>query len=345
MIRLDDTTGSEVAAAIASERHRMGSPATGMVLTLLVLADEETQADATNAAAFASQEHPMRILVLVPRARTHLKTRLDAEITVGGDEGPGEVAVLRLRGELAHHAGSVAIPLLLSDTPVVAYWPGHAPDVLAKDSIGQHAQRRITDASRSPRQLVAIQKRAEGYQPGDTDLTWTRITGWRSLLAAALDQPYDRILGAEVSLPKSHASGHLLASWLGERLQVPASIVNSKGPGITKVRLITESGDILLSRPDGNTAKLIRPGFPPATIALPQRTRGDQLSEELRRLDPDETYGRALAGLGKVQSGRLKIDRPGKKQARRKATAKGKKRSASTKSKSKSKSASSGDSA
>jgi hypothetical protein len=29
---------------------------------------------------------------------------------VGGDDGPGEVAVLRLRGELAGHANSVAIP-------------------------------------------------------------------------------------------------------------------------------------------------------------------------------------------------------------------------------------------
>jgi glucose-6-phosphate dehydrogenase assembly protein OpcA len=332
MIRLDDTTGSEVAAAIAAERHRMGSPATGMVLNLLVLADEETQADATNAAAFASQEHPMRILVMIPRARTHLKTRLDAEITVGGDEGPGEVAILRLRGELAHHAGSVAIPLLLSDTPVVAYWPGHAPDILAHDSIGQHAQRRITDASRSPRQQVAIGKRAEGYRPGDTDLTWTRITGWRSLLAAALDQPFDEILGAEVSLPKSHASGHLLASWLGQRLQVPASVVNSKGPGITKVRLITKGGDIMINRPDGNTAKLTRPGFPPATIALPQSTRGDQLSEELRRLDPDETYGAALAGLGEVQTGRLKLDKGGRKAASKKQSKKGKKTSSAKKS-------------
>ncbi|RXL95054.1 glucose-6-phosphate dehydrogenase, partial [Citrobacter sp. AAK_AS5] len=46
MISLEDTTGNAVAAAISAERHRMGALATGMVLTLLVLADEETQADA-----------------------------------------------------------------------------------------------------------------------------------------------------------------------------------------------------------------------------------------------------------------------------------------------------------
>ena len=36
MIRLEDTSGGAVSAAIAAERHRMGSPTTGMVLTLHV---------------------------------------------------------------------------------------------------------------------------------------------------------------------------------------------------------------------------------------------------------------------------------------------------------------------
>lgn len=305
MIRLDNTTGSDVAAAIAQERHRMGSPATGMVLTLLVVADEDTQADATAAAAFASQEHPMRILILIPRPKTHLETRLDAEISVGGDEGPGEIAILRLRGELAQHAGSVAIPLLLSDTPVVAWWPDRAPDVVHDDSIGAHAQVRITDATRSSRQLVAIEKRVEGYSPGDSDLSWTMITGWRSQLAAALDQPHPKILGAEVSVPKSHASGHLLAAWLGTRLDVPSAVVNSKGPGITKVRLIAADEDITLSRHDGSNAILNRPGFPSATIVLPRRSRADLMAEELRRLDPDEVYGETLQGLHKVTLGKL----------------------------------------
>lgn len=307
MIRLDNTTGGDVAAVITQERHRMGSPATGMVLTLLIMADEETQADAAAAAAFASQEHPMRILVLIPRPRTHLETRLDAEITVGGDEGPGEIVILRLRGELAHHAGSVAIPLLLSDTPVVAWWPGKAPGSVHEDDIGAHAQRRITDATRSARQLAAIDKRCKNYSPGDTDLAWTSITGWRSLLAAALDQPHDQILGAEVHLPKSHAAGHLLAAWLGTRLDVPAGVVNSKGPGITNVRLITEAGEITLTRSDGSNAKLTRPGLPPATIALPRRSRGELMADELRRLDPDEIYGETLRGLHEVTIGKLKL--------------------------------------
>ena len=53
MIRLDNTSGGAVAAAIAAERHRMGSAATGMVLTMLILTDEEFQADATAGAVAA----------------------------------------------------------------------------------------------------------------------------------------------------------------------------------------------------------------------------------------------------------------------------------------------------
>ena len=307
MIRLENTTGNAVHAAITAERHRMGSPATGMVLTLLVLADESTQADAANAASYASQEHPMRILVLVPR-KGRGKPRLDAQIAVGGDDGPGEIAVLRLHGELANHGGSVAIPLLLTDTPVVAWWPKDAPTVPADDAIGIHAQRRITNSTVSSRQLQSFTERVPGYRPGDTDLSWTQLTGWRTLLATALDVPHGRIVGAEVSVQKSNVAGHLLAAWLHSKLHVPANVITSKGPGITSVRLLTEAGEISIARPDGQVARLTRTGLPPASIALPRRTTGDLLAEELRRLDPDEIYGETLLSLSAVGSGKLSSD-------------------------------------
>lgn len=164
MIRLEDTTGNAVASAISAERHRMGAMATGMVLTLIVLTDESMQADATQAASFAAQEHPMRILVMIPR-KGRGAPRLDAEISVGGDDGPGEVAILRMHGELANHPGSVAIPLLLTDTPVVAWWPHDAPAVPVETSIGSHAQRRITTAMRSARQIDRPSRAGRGVPP------------------------------------------------------------------------------------------------------------------------------------------------------------------------------------
>lgn len=108
MIRLEDTSGGTIVSTINRERSRLGSSATGMVLTLIIVANEETQADATAAAITAARSHPMRIVTMVPRPGDP-RTRLDADIAVGGEDGPGEVAVLRLRGLLAEHADSVAV--------------------------------------------------------------------------------------------------------------------------------------------------------------------------------------------------------------------------------------------
>jgi glucose-6-phosphate dehydrogenase assembly protein OpcA len=297
MIRLDNTSGGAVAAAIAAERHRMGAAATGMVLTLLILTDEEYQSDATAAAVAAAFQHPMRIVTLIPRPSRH-EPRLDAEIAVGGDDGPGEVAVLRLRGELAEHANSVAIPLLLSDTPVVAYWPEDGPDVPADDPIGRHAMRRITDCATSDDVERELHRRREGYRPGDTDLTWTRLTPWRSALAAVLDLPTPGLRSATVEAEEANGSAILLRTWLQMCLKIPVELTTNAGPGITEVRFETSDGDVTISRPNGATATLSRPGIPDSRIALPRRELASLLSEELRRLDPDEVYGQVISHLG-----------------------------------------------
>jgi hypothetical protein len=117
-VRLDDTTAAQVGMAISAERFRQGSSAVGRVLTLVIIADEATQSDAVRAAAEAAREHPCRILTAIPRPGRG-PARLDAEITVGGSDGLGELAVLRLRGQLSHHVAPVVLPLLVPDAPVV----------------------------------------------------------------------------------------------------------------------------------------------------------------------------------------------------------------------------------
>lgn len=302
MIRLEDTSGGDIARAIAEERHKMGSPATGMVLTMLIMSDEEYASDATEAAVLSARQHPMRILTLIPRPGRG-PDQIDAQVMVGGDDGPGEVAIVRLRGDRSGHANSVVIPLLLPDTPVVSWWPTDPPPVPADDPIGRHCQRRITDLATSADPLAALRERKAGYVPGDSDLAWTRLTSWRSALASLLDDGATSVSGASVDAEADNPSAILLAAWLRWALAVPVHLTPVAGPGITEVRLDTPQGLITLARPDGAVATLSRPGVPDSTIALPRRGLPDLLSEELRRLDPDEVYGDVLRSIGEPTGG------------------------------------------
>ncbi|MFG2674199.1 MULTISPECIES: glucose-6-phosphate dehydrogenase assembly protein OpcA [unclassified Streptomyces] len=293
-IDLTETTSSKINQALVSARRAVGAPAIGMVLTLVIVTDEENAYDALKAASDSSREHPSRIIAVIKRVsrspRARRDARLDAEVRVGSDSGSGETVVLRLHGELANHAQSVVLPLLLPDAPVVLWWPQDAPADPAKDALGALAQRRITDTYSAEHPIDGLAVRAATYQPGDTDLAWTRITPWRSMLAAALDQQPAEVISATVEGESDNPSCELLAMWLADRLGVPVQRTTSDGPGLTAVRMTTKSGDIVLDRADGSLATLCMVGQPDRAVALKRRETAELLAEELRRLDPDNIY-------------------------------------------------------
>ncbi|MFF4690172.1 glucose-6-phosphate dehydrogenase assembly protein OpcA [Streptomyces sp. NPDC004059] len=299
-IDLTDTTASKINKALVQGRRAIGTPAVGMVLTMVIVTDEENAYDSIKAAEDASHEHPMRTLVVIKRHvrtlrdRTH--SRLDAEVRVGSEAGTGETVVLRTYGEVSDHADSVVLPLLLPDAPVVVWWPVDAPDAPAEDPLGALAQRRITDLYAFERPMEVLETRARNYAPGDTDLAWTRLTLWRSMLAAALDQARVRITSAAVEAEADNPSAELLARWLEARLQVSVDRVVTAGPVVTAVRLGTQNGEIRIDRPEGPLATLTLPGQPPRTLALKVRPTSELIAEELRRLDADEMYAIALKG-------------------------------------------------
>ncbi|TDD46527.1 glucose-6-phosphate dehydrogenase assembly protein OpcA [Nonomuraea terrae] len=299
---LSDTTAGKISAQLMHLRHQMGAPAIGMVLTLVVVCEERDQYDSLRAATEAAREHPSRIIVVINREPDE-PIRLDAELRIG-ESTPGEVVVLRLYGELTQHADSVVSPLLLPDTPVVAWWPGKAPEVPSKDAVGALAQRRITDAKGfddgGVRSLVT---RAKGYARGDTDLAWARLTPWRSLLAAAFDQPVGQVQEGVVEAASGHPSAPLLAAWLSERLGAPIRVADTQGPGLTAVRLRLADGELSVSRHDARLATLSRPGQPDRNVALARRQTSELVAEEMRRLDTDEIYEAAVKRFARTYKG------------------------------------------
>ena len=114
-----------------------------------MVVDEDQVAEAEQAATRAAAEHPCRLIIVVRRRPDAAEPRLDAEVLIGGRLGPGEAAVMRMYGRLALHAESVVLPLLAPDAPVVTWWFGEPPRLIAHDPLGVLADRRVTDCSLS----------------------------------------------------------------------------------------------------------------------------------------------------------------------------------------------------
>jgi glucose-6-phosphate dehydrogenase assembly protein OpcA len=299
MIELVDTNAAGIAAEFVASRLRAGSPAMSMVMTLVIVVDEDTAEDAMRVARQASHEHPARVLgVILGDARGH--ARVNAQVGTGAG-WTGETALIRLTGEVVKHAESVVLPLLLPDSPVAIWWPADPPEDPASDPLGQLGQRRITDAAAVTRgKRKAIHLQCASYAAGNTDLAWTRITPWRALLAAALDQQPLRVTGGSVTAERISPSADLLVAWLSDRLKVHIERKGSQGPGITEVRLDSKEGPIVISRRDGRLATYSSPDRPDRPVALKRRQLPELLAEELRRLDEDEVYAATARKLMKL---------------------------------------------
>src|SRR5690625_530166 len=275
---MPDTTTTAINKKLNLLREQVGAATTGRVLSLIIALDS-TENDmlldeSITAANIASQEHPSRVIVVLAGEPDDTPPRLDAQLRMFGDAGAGEVVVLRLSGLLAGHADAAVVPFLLPDIPVVAWWPDTAPAAPAQDPLGALAVRRITDATNSPDPVAAIKSRRGGYSAADTDLSWSRITYWRALLASALDQPpYEPIRSALVSGLPTEPALDILAGWLASRIDGPVR----RAVGELKIELARDSETVTLSRPqDGVIATLSRTTKPDAQVPLPRRVTAEK---------------------------------------------------------------------
>lgn len=294
-VKLNDTSTSELLTTISDAHLKRGEPEHTRVLTLLISCRREDLEDALDIAKAASHEHPCRTIAVISDAPA-CDGPLCAELRIGSDAGAGEIIVLYPTGELKEHLDSLVIPLLVANAPVVCWWPVDAPENPAEDLLGMMANSRITD-----RQLSAHGKGNAGAQilrsysqEEDIDLSWTRLTVWRGLLASLVDQPPHlpiervRIEGAANYLPMS-----LMAAWLksslGDTVPVEQVFVDVSDR-IAAIYLERADGTLSIERPAGDQTIISRPGTAPQSISVHPRTRKECLIEELRRLDTDVIY-------------------------------------------------------
>ena len=186
IITMSDTSTREITKLLLDTQENY-SLATGRVLTLIVVADIHDDVESIlDHVRTASHEHPSRVLMLIT-GNPDGDNVLDAQAILADDAGASEIIVMDLHGELANNLASVVTPLLLPDTPIVAWWPSTAPARPAEHPLGQLAHRRITNA-RENVDGNSLLRLANGYCPGDSDMLWSRITHWRGVVASALDR-------------------------------------------------------------------------------------------------------------------------------------------------------------
>lgn len=301
IIDMPNTHTSEIAQKIDELHEERGEAATGRVLTLLILTRDHNLEEALETANAASREHPCRVIAIVPDASSDIDpdkddSNLSAQVRFGADAGAGEIIILRPRNGLVRHQDTLVIPLLVPDAPIVAWWPTNPPASPSKDPIGAMARSRITDAMNSDNPEATMERLRGNLDTADVDLSWTRLTVWRAMLASMLDQPpHPPILKATVSGPKNFLPLDLLRAWLRLRLDVPVELKTvDDATAITAVHLEREDGELSLVRPDDNQAMVSFPGQAPQPISMPIRSDEDCLSEELRRLEPDDVYGEVI---------------------------------------------------
>ena len=300
-MHLKDTTTGEIMKALSELLHAVGGTSS-LALNLVALTTEDEREEVEQAASEAAQEHPYRLILIIPRDTDAKEPRIDAEVTLGERLGAAEAIILRLDGPATAHLTSIVLPMLAPDVPVVTWWLLDPVRYGLEQELRTFADRRITYSARATDPVESLYRRAQTYVSGDTDICWTRISLWRSLIASAFDGVTHAVASIDIKADRQDPSAQLMAAWLDTRLGVSPTVVDTKVernsehlPAIASVAFTMENGETMEveRNADGETV-LRQAGLPKRRQSLQGRTLGQLLAEELRHIDPDTAYKRVL---------------------------------------------------
>jgi glucose-6-phosphate dehydrogenase assembly protein OpcA len=220
---------------------REGALARASVLTLIVTVAEPANVDrALDALGHLSRQHPSRTIVLLPTpadATPDLQVWHDTSCLNTAERDQllcGEQIVVAARGGAVHHLYSLADQLTIPDLPTFLWWVGDLParDDMLFEPLTELVDRLIVDSANfralGPSLAWIDQVARRRHAPcAPSDLTWTRLTPWRDLVAQFFDAPtlrpyldsLDRVtLASRPGSPAGAAQVLLLIAWLAGRL-------------------------------------------------------------------------------------------------------------------------------
>ena len=316
----DDGEYSEAAEHAAAE-------ARASVLNLItVVIDESQLASVKRVLEQLSITNPSRTFLMLAQPH-HAGEKLEAEVsaqtrTETGHRVTTEQVTLHAHGDVAAHLASVVTPLLISELPVVLWWPG-LPDFdsrLFRD-LCEAADRLIVDTDEGFKRehlgrLLEVSRR-DHARASIGDFNWARLVAWRHVTAQYFDMPgmlprLAEIQGVRIAYGAERpvAAAWLLAGWLKSRLatvglEFPIEFVEDESHDhrVGRLDIYTGGSDgpcrfTVRRVPGGRLSTDLRVGdqdYASRTVAYTQRSPEDLLAFELTLPGHDVLFEEALA--------------------------------------------------
>ena len=317
----DNVTVGQVESALTElRRHEQRAAVRTSVLTLVAVVRSEAEAEgARTIISDLGVRHPSRAMVIVALDdEPEAPNSIDAAVWVHAVEREGqavcfEEVVLRVRGNARHHLDSVVEPFALPDVPLVVWLPAGLPK--PGDPLMQAADRVVVD-SRAVAEAggdVLARSATLAKRLPVADLSWLRLTQWRSMLAGlfegAVYRPYLHAVD-RVEVSGNYGPRHLLGGWLLKRLELPPARVELQPADHVSVIIHAVSGG------KRGTFKVVRPGAERSiqscvsiedgpqveqTVMMRHQWPSLALAEALTRVGHDEIYEEALAGVRELR--------------------------------------------
>ena len=221
--------------------------------------------------------------------------------------------VVRLDGPAAGDGlASMAASLLLPDLPVFLLWlapPDFERPVFR--ALRTLTTRLVTDSTRFPETLAVLGSLIAQDREVVTDLAWTKITGWREVVASIFDDPGHREALSELEhvaidyVRGSDAQARLLGGWLVASTGCDAVVTtrpvdraDMRVGSLTSVALDCGGQRYTVDRPQEGMAVIDAPDRVTRRVALRVPPTPVLIGEELEFLTNDHAFHAALAAIG-----------------------------------------------
>jgi glucose-6-phosphate dehydrogenase assembly protein OpcA len=163
------------------------------------------------------------------------------------------------------------------------------------------------DSTRFPGTIEALRGLIGDEGPTVSDLSWTKITGWREVVARLFDPPDHRALLPRIERVRiqhvegSSAQARLLGGWLVARAAhgaavetVPVERPDMRAGSLVGVELTVGDVRLAVERPEEGVAILLSPGLPDQRLKLRVPPFAEVLGDELEVLARDHVFEAAL---------------------------------------------------